>query len=177
MIWESKYWKSDLLRNSEYLRRKLSQKRWPESSMANFEKAIMISFYIIRKLTEANKLSGNIISHKFPAITYKCKDKNVNILNWHKVIDLYNLDQGTDELLDLRYVSNKIIHSFVFIGVFGENNKIEAVMFNSDQSKKDRLHSLNLVDIIDLFKKAGNDYPRHIEYKFNPKSNEYDVLI
>jgi hypothetical protein len=175
MIWESRYWKNDLLRNAVYLKKKMMCQRWTESTMANFEKTIMIGFYIIRKLLEAKKLSGDTIAYTFRAITYRCKNKNVNILNWHKVIELYNLENGVKEDLDLRYVSNKIIHSFVFIGVFGENNNIEAVMFNSDQSKNEKLYSINVIDIIYLFEKAGNDYPEHIEYKLNQKTNEYEV--
>lgn len=175
MIWESKYWKDDLLRSASFLKKKMMQHRWPESTKAIFEKNIMIGFYVIRKLLEAKKLSGKTSQYTFSAISYYCKDKNVNILNWHKVLELYDMDKGVKETLNLWYVANTIIHSFVFIGVFGENDYIEAVMFNSDRSKNNKLYSIDLNDIIKIFEVAGNDYPEHIEYKLNIHTKEYEV--
>ena len=60
MIWESQYWKDELLRTASKLNKRLNQKRWPESSMASLEKEIMIGFYIIYKLIAAHKLSNYI---------------------------------------------------------------------------------------------------------------------
>ena len=57
MIWESAYWKEELLRQAEDLKKRSTQTKWSERSLARLEKTIMIGFYSIRKLIEAKKVS------------------------------------------------------------------------------------------------------------------------
>lgn len=53
---ESCYWKEDLLEHARELKPDKKPKRWTEKRHVNFEKKISISFFIIRKLLESNKL-------------------------------------------------------------------------------------------------------------------------
>ena len=57
MIFESSYWKDELLRAASFLREKQSQKQWRGESYAKVEQKVMISFYSIRKLMDARKLA------------------------------------------------------------------------------------------------------------------------
>ena len=57
MIAESYYWKRELLRVAARLRRRLTQRRWPEASFSVVEMDLMVGFYAIRKLAEAKKIS------------------------------------------------------------------------------------------------------------------------
>ena len=66
MIWESAYWKDDLLRAACILKEKRHQKLWRESSMARVEKTVMTGFHIIRKLIEARKLSDALMHQTIP---------------------------------------------------------------------------------------------------------------
>ncbi|HEX9938589.1 MAG TPA: hypothetical protein VGB15_15735, partial [Longimicrobium sp.] len=80
MIWESSYWKEDLLKQAEALRKRTTQRRWPEISFARLEQAVMLGFYSIRKLVEARKLSDHVASSAIPVTTYPPTGKPITYL-------------------------------------------------------------------------------------------------
>ena len=90
MIWESYYWKQDLLRQAKNLIRRKSQHRWPEASLAKIEQMVMLGFYSVRKLIEASKISNDLIESPVSIIMYPSKNKSVTLLNWHKLDQLYD---------------------------------------------------------------------------------------
>jgi hypothetical protein len=49
---ESNYWKEDLLAHAKRLRPVKKPKRWSERAVVNFEKELMISFFMVRALLE-----------------------------------------------------------------------------------------------------------------------------
>ena len=167
-------WKDDLLRMAERLKKRTKQKRWLESSSARFEKEIFISFYGVRKLLEADKFSGDIVKYKFSLKAYPSRSKNVTKLNWYKIDKHYNLENPKVITKDVRWLANQIIHSYVFIPLFNDDFKnVHAILFASDREKNTRLFQLEIVDIIDFLKKAGNDYPDDETYIFNEKKKDY----
>ncbi|OOF10197.1 hypothetical protein BZG82_08265 [Salinivibrio sp. PR5] len=62
MISESQYWKDDLAKNVEFIHKKLFQTVWRDASYANLEKRIMLSCYIVRKLSESNKITKELFT-------------------------------------------------------------------------------------------------------------------
>ena len=60
MIWESAYWKEELLGHARRIRRRQALKRWGDCASAGLEKDVLIGFYSIRKLIEAHKVSDEI---------------------------------------------------------------------------------------------------------------------
>lgn len=70
MIWESSFWKDDLVKVAGKLVKRTIQKRWPERSLASLEKDVFVSFYAIRKLIESKKISDGLLSLKIPVIGY-----------------------------------------------------------------------------------------------------------
>lgn len=82
MIWESCYWKDDLLQISEKISSHYQNldPECEEIELVNFEKDIMLGAYIVRKLIEAGKLSNSVMEMKLDVVSYKAL-KNVTILN------------------------------------------------------------------------------------------------
>lgn len=66
MVWESHYWKKELVRAIKRIERKTRQVTWPQRFYARLELDVMISFYMVRKLIEAKKLSQKILGACVP---------------------------------------------------------------------------------------------------------------
>ena len=62
---ESCCWKEDLLNHSKRLKPVRKPARWSEEFVADFEKEIIVSFFCVRKLFEAHKLSGSLSDFSF----------------------------------------------------------------------------------------------------------------
>ena len=89
MISESQYWISDLQKNVEFFHSKLDQRVWREASFDALEKRIMLSCYIVRKLFESNKVTPDKFNAPVALYAYKGNGKVVDLLNSHKIDELY----------------------------------------------------------------------------------------
>ncbi len=89
MIYESSYWKDDLLRYAAALRKKTKQRHWSERSQAVVEKLVFLGFYSVRKLFEAEKLSTSLRQLSLVTAIYPPTGKNVTRHNWHKTDELF----------------------------------------------------------------------------------------
>jgi hypothetical protein len=175
MIWESVYWKQELLRCVLSLKKRVNQKKWFDSSYGNVEKTIMIGFYIIRKLTEAKKVSNKLIDRNIPLISYISTGKNVTRLNFHEIDKLYKLDCPKKCSKDTLFIANQIIHSYVCEFVFDDKNGLDGVMFSSDKLKNKQLFHIDIKQIIKIFTDFGTNYPSSNDMKYNPAKGDYDV--
>jgi hypothetical protein len=175
MIHESRYWKDDLLKQADALRGRKRQRRWPEVSFARLEQTIMLSFYSIRKLIEASKLSDSTVTQQIPLITYPWTGKTVTRINWHKIHQLYALGSPSNESRDLLFLCHQIVHSYVFMPVFDDSGSLDGIMFTSDRQRNQRLYSMTLDAIIELFERVGNDYPNEMRMVFTPDTQDYNV--
>ena len=89
MIWESCYWKEDLLKSEKWLLEKVISRRRPsEKLLVEFEKCMFITAYQVRKLIEAKKLSNSLVDSSLPITEYG-NIKKVTLMNWHRLDELY----------------------------------------------------------------------------------------
>jgi len=175
MIWESHFWKEDLLKKAAKLRVRKLQRRWPEASLAKLEQELMLGFYSIRKLHEADKLSTRTSQHLIKMIAYPWARKNVTKLNWHHVDRLYLFDKFTAEEHDLLFLCHQFVHSYVFIATFDDSANLEGILLASDRQRHKALLKITVDQIAVLFEKVGNDYPGSGTRTLNPKTGDYDV--
>ncbi|MES2484770.1 MAG: hypothetical protein V4581_02325 [Bacteroidota bacterium] len=203
MILESYYWKKELIKTSKKITKKIKiPKNWKPSKHASFEKEIMLGFYIIRKLMDANKLTNKICSSKFDCKVYSNNGKQVTLLNKFSIEENYNLENSKIQKLDLKFLINQFIHSYIFSPVIKyvdeqslnllekgeisdeelaeitENGTMElcGIFFNSDTNKNKYLYEIDISQIINIFDLVGNCNVTRIEMKFNPKKGEYDTI-
>jgi hypothetical protein len=177
MIWESAYWKEDLFRQAADLKRRKEQIRWSERSLALLEKTIMIGFYSIRKLLEAKRVSDSIRDSNLPVMSFRPTGKRVTFMNWHRADELYFLDQPRNEQIALSRLANVFIHSFSFLPVHNEAGFLDAIMVNSDRTRKHGLWCVSIDAIIDLFSIVASDDPSRATMTFNESSGDYDVSL
>lgn len=158
MIYESQYWKNDLQKNVFFLFEKLDQKVWREASFAAVEKRVMLSCYIARKLAEASKISPSLFSADVPLYSYKNKGKVVDLMNWHRIDELYEVEYAQKINKPFSYIVNQIIHSFIFSFAFNDEDRLEGILFNSDRSKKKQLYMIKVQDFIDALSPIAQCY-------------------
>ena len=175
MIWESAYWKDDLLRSASILKKKRHQKVWRESSMALVEKTVMTGFYVVRKLMEARKLSDAVIHHKIPVKSHRHRGKPVTLMNWDHIDRHYDLDGSREAQRTLAWLSNQMIHSYVFVVSVGADGGMDGVFFASGKERNKAVHYLHADGIIEIFEAVGGNYPWRAQYRFNPDTQDYDV--
>lgn len=180
MIFESYYWKRDLLKLSRKLTKRKAAIIWNEPDYGEFEKEIMVGFYIIRKLCESYKLSNAIISTKVKGRRIPNKGKIVHLMNNHKYVDLYDFEKAKAEKFDLTFLANQLVHSYVFSPFFSDEeeneiNPLAGIHFCSDKFRNEWLFELSVDIIIDIFIRAGNDYPAAGSMIFDNKKKDYKV--
>ncbi len=176
MIFESSYWKDDLLKIAERMKRRQVQKRWTERSLANLEKDVFIAFYSIRKLFEARKLSINVTDSPVNLTSYKAISE-VTRLNKHKIDEKFDLSNGSDEKQKLIFLCNQLIHSYIFeIGVEEETNGLSSIFFCSDRERNRKLYQLELSELLRILESVGTDYPTAYMWTYEDNEKDYRVV-
>lgn len=200
MIYESQFWKNELLAIAKKLKTKTTfRSEWSDKKNAKLEKWIMFGFYIIRKLLEAKKLTSDYDSKKIECTVYKSESKTINWMNRFELEELYNLSNPISEKRELRFFINQIVHSYIFLPVIGycdpeltKNLKntnltedeiielhenalmcVEGIYVNSDNNKKEYLFELDLLEIIELFEDIGTCFVTKVDMKYDPQKEDY----
>jgi hypothetical protein len=60
MIEEDSYWRADLNKFSERLKKRYGRRKWAKQTLYEIEKEVFLSAYIIRKLVESGKVDRAI---------------------------------------------------------------------------------------------------------------------
>jgi hypothetical protein len=178
MIYESRFWKDDLLKQARSLLKKSTQKRWTENTYFRFEQTVMLGFYSVRKLVEAKKISDMVAEQRVNLSMYKHKDEwnPTTLLNKRKIDKLYNLNEEEVISRNLRFLCNRLVHSYVFEERFDdESGLLLGIFFNSDKDRNKALYYIEIQKIIDIFEQVGSDYPTEVHYTANFKTMDYDV--
>lgn len=176
MIYESCYWKDDLLKKAKSLRRRLTQRRWPEATFAQLEQTVMLGFYSIRKLIEATKIADSIATQEIAIVAYPATRKSVTRMTWHRYWELYDLEAPEAMSRDLMFLCHQFVHSYVFMPSFSEAREFEAVLVSSDRERHRYLYELPVHTMITLFEQIGRDYPNEVRMVFNSARRDYDVV-
>lgn len=175
MIYESKFWKDDLLKRAKSLRSKATQKRWTEISSARLEQTILLGFYSVRRLIEAKKLSDSVVNQNITASAYTWKGQPVTRMNWLDIDKLYGLDSPQTVVKNLLFFCHQFVHSYIFVEYFNDEHKLNGVFVSSDRERYQVLYSLEIDAIIKIFEQVGNDHPTNVVLTYNSKKQDYEV--
>lgn len=138
------------------------------------EKEVFFAAYSIRKLIEAKKLSEEVCGSQWPMKVYS-NLRGVTWLNWHKIDELYDFDNGSCEYLEIYNFCNLLIHSYVFVPSFGNNGLLLSILFSSDRRRNEKLYELKLSSLVSLLNYVGNDYPSETHAAYDVTINDYRV--
>ena len=204
MISYGHHWQKELLKILKRTKKKIHpQKDWSTKDYVNFEKDMMLGFYIIRKLIDGKKLTNRVISTNIKGKKYPNSGKLVNLLNNHRLPELYDFKNPTKQKFDLIFLNNQFIHSYIFepllafveqgglkytdlaehnvtdeeLAVYYENSTRElvSILFTSDHRKNEYLYEIGISDLLTLFESVGNCEINSISYTYNQNKKDYDV--
>jgi len=172
---ESSYWKADILKHRKKLKQVGKPKRWSEKLQVNFEKEIIITFFMIRKLLESHKLSSK--SKKYKASIYRAPIKidKVHNLNYWDIDSAYDLVNEEKCKKSINFICNQFIHGGAIYAYRGKNRKWEGIYTCSDFERGKYIYKIPLEEIRNIFKIVGNDYPTKMSYIFSEEKGDYIV--
>jgi hypothetical protein len=177
MIYESRYWKGDLLKAAASLERRLTQQRWYDGTFADVEKRVMLGFYAIRKLVEAHKIDDETAGQSVAVTAFPSTGKLVTRISRHHWWDLYDLSDPRKTKIQLLPLCHQFVHSYVFSLAFDEKRALDSVLVSSDRERNRMLLSISIPEVIRVFKRVGGNYPNHYHSKFNDVKGDYDAVI
>ena len=156
MIWESKYWKTDLRRRAAWLtRRQTQQARFSLKQFAEIEQHVMIGFYCIRKLIEADCLSKRLSQKTLRVDSFPANGNVVDSTNWDMIGLHYTLQQKTTSRVSVLWLCHQFVHSYVFVPSFrGAYGPMDGIYFNSDRGKDKMLYRITMRTVVSLFRMA-----------------------
>ncbi|SDF60055.1 hypothetical protein [Chitinophaga filiformis] len=129
MIYESEHWKKDLLKFARKLTKRKHSATWEERDYCDFEKELMIGFYIIRKLSDAGKLSDTTLEKKLSGRKIPSRNKIIHRLNAHRYQESFDFAKAEAIELDLIFVANQLIHSYVLAHILTKMKSAGVIYF------------------------------------------------
>lgn len=153
---ESRYWKSDLLKYAKSFKPKKNPPRWSEKLLVNFEKDIIISFFMIRKLIESNKLSSR--TKKYRAKVFRSPYIGVESwLLWDS--GLYDYNKECMATKEVNFLCNQFIHGGLILGYRNTDRNWGGVYVCSDFEREKYIYRVPIEETISILEIASNDYP------------------
>jgi hypothetical protein len=136
----------------------------------------MLSCYIVRKLAESHKISMAKYQAPLPLQSFNARGKKIDLLNSHKLEELYHLSAPKPISKPLSYIANQLIHSFVFYSLLEEQRRLWGFAFNSDRSKDAVLYSIELQPLLAAFATCADSYISSATY-LRLTSGAIDVTV
>lgn len=172
---ESYYWREDLLDHARRLKPVKKPKRWSERSLVNFEKELMISFYMVRSLLERDKTSKKSENYQVPIRCVPWNGKPLTKLNYFAVDELYSFDREFDSKISLRHLTNQFVHCRAIFAIRDKTRNWSEVMLCSDREAKNVLYRVSIEEIRKVLIFVGNNYVESLSYLWDSKIGDYQV--
>jgi hypothetical protein len=147
-----------------------------ESLMVQIEKDIFIGFYAIRKLMDTVKIKDSTRDLKIK-LQWSPNIKRVDLLNNHRIDELYDLEQRGQEMRPLKFVCDQIVHSYIFMPAENEKGGLVGFYFTSDRDKQKKLFYIGVQGVIDIFNLVGNDYPTESHSVRDPETGQFQTKV
>lgn len=172
MISESSHWKKPLLQTSKRLRSLALAQRISDRQLAQVERDIFVSFYSIRKLFETQTRITNRTQNVVIKLYWFRNIRPVRYFGVHKIDVHFDLEKKHEEVRDVVFIANQIIHSYVFLPYESEGGGFGGIYFNSDKDKNKKLYSLDVESMVAIFDRVGNDEVKELEWHLDPATGE-----
>ena len=150
MIDDSVPWRQELMKSAWRLRRWNTQKRWTSRTYFNAERDIMMGAYSIRRLIDSKKSSSLLARRRIPTRRYALIGRVPLVLDRFDPERFYDIGAPTNSELEVGWLCNQIIHSFIF-QLYLEDDSTTSALFVSDHDRGKHLHGLPFATIADLF--------------------------
>ncbi|HMG16164.1 MAG TPA: hypothetical protein VK590_11990 [Saprospiraceae bacterium] len=175
---ESYYWKEDLIAHAKKLKPVKNPPRFSERLVVNFEKELIISFFLIRKLIETHKVSQKSIQYRAEIFCYKPTGKKITRLNFTAFDEIYDLKNEQKVQKSIIFITNQFIHSctiFAFRNL--KNRNWDGVYACSDYERDKTIYHIPINEIIKIFQLVGKDYPSSYNLIWDNDMDDFRVEI
>ncbi len=172
---ESRYWKADLLSHARRLAPEAKPRRWSEKAVVNFEKELMISFFMVRALLERNKTSPKSTRHEVPVGRCPWNGKRVTALNYPFIEDIYDWDREKLTTVPITFLANQFIHSRAIFAVRDSTRNWSEVLVCSDFETRKAIYRVSVPAIRYVFSLVGSDYPSVLHLAYDDKLDDYRI--
>jgi hypothetical protein len=177
MICESRYYKEELLLFAQQIERWLAGGRWTDRRWYEFERGLLFSAFVIRRLTESKVLTDAIANQKVPLHAYKPLGRPATLFNRRRLERLFDLARPSEVERPLAFVANQLIHSYV-LNYWKEKDRTGITFFfSSDWERKKVAHTVSTMILVPVLRAVGSDYSDRMEARFNDKRGDYDVCV
>jgi hypothetical protein len=171
---ESCYWREDLLQYAKEFSPKKNPPRWSERLQVNFEKKVILAFFMIRKLSESHKLSPRTNKRKVKVFRSKATRK-VNNRNYWDLFDNYDLENEKSTTVDVKFICNQLIHGGLIFAYRLDDRNWGGIHTCSDYVRAKYVYRLPIDELVEVIKVAANDYPDTYSMVYNPTTKDYDI--
>ena len=138
----------------------------------SFDKVILASAVIVRKLIESDKLSNLADNYRFDALVHSPR-KNVDKLHrWIEDGD-YEWDLSSKQSVLGKNICNSIIHSYVYSLYTNEKAYIDGFFVSSDFDRNKLLYQISLASWIEFLNYIASDDVIEVSLHFDGKKMEY----
>lgn len=175
MIIESQEWKQAIKRNVRYIKTKISTDL-PDIDDGIYDRLqikVVTNALLCRRLLETPKVSSKLKTVKMRVISYPWSGENVNIFNHHSTDKQYQLNNPFPKSVLAPVLCNQLIHSFVWLWGFDENEILSSFLVNSDKTKHKKLYEVKLIDFLEYCLEIANSWPSSLQYYIDEKTKEY----
>lgn len=174
---ESRYYRKDLKKLVKKLTIKKNPKKWSEKRMVVMEKRIVLCFYIIRKLIENDKVTNKTKSHVLTIEKFPRTLKAITPINYWVIDEIYELDNGSIENINIKDFSDLCIHSRIIYLQIDDTDNWDKLYLTSDKKMDEFLLSVSVEELIRTLNIVIKDYPKSINYTWNPSKSDFDKEI
>lgn len=174
---ESRYYRKDLKRLVKKLTRKKNQKKWTEKRMVVMEKHIVLAYYIVRKLIENDKVTNKTKSQVLTVEKFPRTAKAITPFNYWAIDEIYDLNKGVTENLNIKDFSDVCIHSRTIYLTIDKTKNWDKLFLTSDKKMDEFLMAVSTEELIRTLNIVIKDYPKSLSYTWNPKKGKYDKEI
>lgn len=177
MIWESRFWKADLLKYAEQLRRaRTGAGPFSDATYVAVERAVLIGAFVVRRLADSHKLSDATVAMQLRTRRFPSTGYGATLINNHKVERLFDLTRSTRSPQPLLFLCNQAIHSYVLMPYADRGGKkVVGLYIASDRQRNRAMFAVPLVEFERAFRKVGNDYPAYSYSEFDEEVGDYRV--
>ncbi len=156
MISDSAPWKAELERLAKELGSLSRRTKWSEAAEYRVERALMLGFFVIRRLHESRKITDDAADLGVRVQRYPLRGVPPDLLNWHRLDEHFDLSRGQPERVPLRRFCNQAIHSFVLL-TYGTPRPFQGIFVASDWERNRCVLRVTLTEIERAFRAVARD--------------------
>jgi hypothetical protein len=161
MIEQDPYWRAELNKISDRLKRRYEQRKWTKRTLFEIEKDIFLSAYIIRKLIESGRVGHSVLGLSVCLKKYPIRPGALPPATPQTFLSAYDVYDGRDKLLSIKGLCNQFVHSFIFspLIISRDHGVVFGIYFASDSESKTGLYYIPLVKMIEIIASAARNRP------------------